>query len=188
MARIRRPRVVCCTSRSAGVQMQYSGSASRLLGPRRTTFTQGPFAPGALPPLLALTGPCADPTASRSTFGLPSGERPCRLRSSTAGQRDRPDFALPFYAGVLRPLCRRLARCTRPVLPWATTAFTYLLQARLSSAIPHKTASRGWCISARQAFLDVAALQLARPPDRSAPLTPHPGTCTLELAANSLPL
>ena len=34
-----------------------------------------------------------------------------------------------------------------------------------------RTASRGWVISARQAFLNVAALQLARPPGRSAPLS-----------------
>jgi len=40
----------------------------------------------------------------------------------------------------------------------------------------HQRLQVGAPFSARQAFLNVAALQLACPPDRSAPLTRHPGT------------
>ena len=46
-------------------------------------------------------------------------------------------------------------------------------RARLSSAMVPQTVSRGSPISTRQTFSNIAALQLARPPDRSAPLPQH---------------
>lgn len=47
----------------------------------RTAFTQGSFAPEALPSFPALMSPCADPVASRPHFRLcPYRGRPCRLR------------------------------------------------------------------------------------------------------------
>jgi hypothetical protein len=49
-----------------------------------------------------------------------------------------------------------------------TSAFACLHQARLSAMFP-PTASRGRAFSTRQAFRNVAALQFACPPDRSAP-------------------
>ena len=77
--------------------------------PDRAAFAQGPFALEALPSFIAPTGPCADPAASHPHFRLlPLWGAPLPLAPSTAGQRDRPDFAPPLCAEVLRPLCRRL--------------------------------------------------------------------------------
>jgi hypothetical protein len=52
----------------------------RLGLPLQTVFTQGSFAPEALPSLIATTSPCADPDASPLHFVLRTyRRRPCRL-------------------------------------------------------------------------------------------------------------
>jgi hypothetical protein len=115
--------------------------------------------------------PCADPVASRPHFRLfPYRERPCRLRHPR-----------PVNGTVPSLLCLSVLKCCAPYAGGSPGALDQFFpekqrpspnpyQARLATAIPHKTASGGMVISARQAFHNVAALQLARPPDRSVPL------------------
>jgi len=169
MARMRRPRPVYCTSRPVRDLKRSPGSVSRRQVRGRTAFAQGPFAPEALPPFTALMGPCADPVASRPPFRLcPYRGRPCRLRHPRLVNGTVPIL-----------LCLSVLKCCAPCAGGSPGALDQFFpgdnglrstpRARLSSATSHKTASRGWVISARQAFLDVAALQLARPPGRSAP-------------------
>ena len=73
---------------------------------------QGPFAPGALPPFIAHMGPCADPDAPRRhfSFSLIGGAlAACAIHGRSSGPSR---LYLLFYPGVLRPLPRRLVRCT----------------------------------------------------------------------------
>jgi hypothetical protein len=54
--------------------------------------TQGPFAPKALPSILATTGPCAGPVASMPLQPWPRRRWSSPLMPSTAGPPDRPSF------------------------------------------------------------------------------------------------
>jgi hypothetical protein len=54
--------------------------------------TQGPFAPEALPSLIATTGPCACPVASRPLRPWSRRHWSSPLMPSTAGPPDRPSF------------------------------------------------------------------------------------------------
>jgi hypothetical protein len=104
--------LVCCTVRREDASQPNPESAFRVTGLIPTAFTQGPFAPRTLLRFRATTGPCADPKASRFPFRFCPMENVLPLAPSTAGPWDPPDFALPFCAGALRPLCRRFTKCT----------------------------------------------------------------------------
>ena len=109
------------------------------------------------------------------------------LAPSTAGHRDRPALV---RSSVLE--------CCAPYTGGSSSAFDQfflddigLRPTTLGSALrecSHQRLQVGLPISARQAFLYVAALQLACPPGHSAPPCGARGRFTPELSVDSLPL
>jgi hypothetical protein len=100
----------------ANSERLYLTALARPLAP--TVLAQGPFALVALPPFLAHMGPCADPDASHNHFSFrPYRPCPCRLRHLRLVTGTVPTFGLLFSPEVLRPIRRRLVRCSQPVLP-----------------------------------------------------------------------
>ena len=137
--------------------------------PLQTVSAQGSFAPEALPSFLANTSSCANPGASRLHF-VPGTyrRRPCRLHHPRLVIGTVPLWTafLSWSAAPPIPAVRRVhITSSSPT----TSAFALLCGARLPQ-VSHQTASRGRKFSIRQAFLYVAALQFACPPNRSAPL------------------
>jgi hypothetical protein len=94
-------------------------------------------------------------------------------------------------------VCLSFLKCCAPYTGGSTSALSQffpvdfglrpIMLARLFRKRSHQTASRGRTFSIRQAFLYVAALQFACPPNRSAPPTGTRGRVTPELAVDSLP-
>ena len=110
-------------------------------------------------------GPCADPVASHPHFRLcPYGEHPCRLRHPRLVSGTVPIL-----------LCLSVLKCCAPYAGGSPSAPDQFFpgdnglrptpRARLSSAIPHKTASRGWCFRHDRHSL------MLRPSSLLAPLT-----------------
>jgi hypothetical protein len=188
MARIRRVRSGLLLASSDRCSHGLPSTESRSLAPDRTAFAQGSFAPEALPSFRATTSPCADPRASHLPFAhLPYGRCPCRLRHPR------------LVAGTV-PLwvCPSILKCHALYAGGSSSALDQffpddiglrlLLPGSAYREFSRKTASRGPCISTRQAFSNVAALQVACPPGRSAPQQcSAPGRCTFELPVDSLP-
>jgi len=85
--------------------------------------TQGPFAPEALPSLIATTGPCACPVASRPL--RPWSRRHCSspLMPSTAGPPDRPSFDCVASSESVVPSTPGARSVYTSVSSPATTAF-----------------------------------------------------------------
>ena len=80
MVRIRCPRHGLLHASSVWLATDSPDTEFRSGLPLQTVFTQGSFAPEALPSFLATTSPCADPAASRLHFVLRTyRKRPCRL-------------------------------------------------------------------------------------------------------------
>jgi len=144
------------------------GSASWPLAPDRAAFAQGSCAPEALPSCAATMSPCADPRASHLPFvPLPYRRCPCCSRHP---QR------VPGTVPTL--LCPSVLKCHAPYAGGSSSAPDQFfpddiglhlpIPVRLAASLP-QTASRGRQFSARQTFPNVVALQVACPPDRSAP-------------------
>jgi hypothetical protein len=169
MVRIRCPRVGLLHASSGWLATDFPDSEFRSGLPLQTAFAQGSFAPEALPSFIATTSPCADPGASRLPFVLRTyRKRPCRLHHPRLVTGTVPLWSafLSWSAAPLVPAVRRVhVTSSSP----STSAFASLRGLGSSARPPHTTASRGLIFSIRQAFLYVAALQFACPPNRSAP-------------------
>ena len=160
---------VCSTPRLVWLALRFPDTEFRTGLPLQTVSAQGSFAPEALPSFLANTSPCANPGASRLHF-VPGtySRRPCRLHHPRLVSGTVPLWTafLSWSAAPPIPAVRRVhITSSSPT----TSAFALLCGARLPH-VSHQTASRGRKFSIRQAFLYVAALQFACPPNRSAPL------------------
>src|SRR6516164_5089310 len=127
--------------------------------------TQGPFAPEALPSLIATTGPCACPVASRPLRHWSRRHCSSPLMPSTAGPPDRPSFD-----------CVASSESVVPSTPGARSVYTVgffpsdngLRDGWLGAlqVFPQAT-SRGRQLSTLQAFPSITTLSFTCPPGRS---------------------
>jgi hypothetical protein len=134
--------------------------------------------------LLRAHRPIPMPPARTSCFALiTSVPTACTIHGWSLGP-SRLWFAFLCWSAV--PLIPAACRVQLTSSSSTTSAFASLCTARLSASPPQNGFM--WAtFSIRQAFLNVTALQLASPPDRSAPIAGTRGRFTLELSADSLP-
>jgi len=186
MARMHRPRVVYCTSRPVRDLKRSPGSVSRRQSVTEPPSPRAPLLRGHYPPSPLLWAHARIPLPLAPLSGcalIGAALAACAIHGWSAGPSRFCSAFLCWSAAPLMPAARRVHVTSSSS---ATSAFAPLRWARLSANLP-QTASRGEPISARQAFLNVAALQLACPPGRSAPYYSARGRLTFELAADSLP-
>jgi len=153
---------------SLGARGPSSGTVSELsLMSIQAILTQGSFAPETLLPISAPTSPCAAPDAP-ILLSSPYRGCPCRLRQPRLVIRSLPALLCSSLPECCAPYPGGLLDAHGRVLLQQSSAFAILRRARLP-AMSHQTTSRGYSISGLQAFLDVTALGIARPPGRSVP-------------------
>ena len=110
----------------------------------------------------APTSPCASPLASRPLGFM----RPCRAGLSLSGHPGPSQLCRLSLPRVLHPL--RRAVCGSFVHSYShNVGLRPLAPGSAPIHLSRNTILSGGSISARQIFLDVAALWFARPPDRS---------------------
>ena len=144
------------------------GSASWPLAPDRAAFAQGSCAPQALPSCAAPMSPGADPRASHLPFvPLPYRRGPCCSRHPQLVPGTVPTLLCPSVLQCHAPDAGGSSSAPDQFFPDAI-GLHLPIPVRLAASLP-PTASRGRQFSARQTFPNVVALQVACPPDRSAP-------------------
>ena len=98
--------------------------------------TQGPFAPEALPSILATTSPCACPVASMPLRPWSRRHWSSPLKPSTAGPPDRPSFDAVASSKVSCPVRRVLARCIRSLFFPSDIGLRHRRMARRTPSVP----------------------------------------------------